>query len=127
MRFLTGLLLTLFIVFIVGSIFSLIGYTIAAHGHKETISGTVENLYNKRSGDSDTFYVVVKEKNGTVQVLANADSLIKGKHNSADVQATLEKGKAYTFQVYGYRVHFFSFYKNIYEDPELVEASTKGE
>lgn len=48
-------------------------------------------------------------------VLANEDSFLRGKFNSADVQGQLEEGKAYDIRVAGLRIPFISEFPNILE------------
>jgi hypothetical protein len=48
------------------------------------------------------------------ETLENPDSLLYAKFNSSDVQGQLRIGKRYEFDVYGWRLPFFSSYRNIY-------------
>lgn len=125
MRFIAWFFGILGILMVVGVIVGSIVFSVMAHNNKSVVTGVVDSTYNKRSGKSDTFYVVVKMDDGSKQVFENEDSIFEGKHNSADVQASLDKGKRYEFKVYGYRVNFFSIYKNIYDDPEPVKEANK--
>ena len=47
------------------------------------------------------------------EVYADTDSLWYWKWNSSDVYGSLDAGKTYTAEVYGFRVPFLSWYKNI--------------
>jgi hypothetical protein len=80
--------------------------------------GTVTNQYIKRNGwgrtAKDTFFVVIQKNDGEKEVFENSDSLFQWKWNSSDFQQELEIGKTYTFKVYGYRVPFLSWFRNIY-------------
>jgi hypothetical protein len=80
--------------------------------------GTVTDLYIKRNGwgrsAKDTFFVVIQKNDGEKEILENSDSLFQWKWNSADFQQELEIGKTYIFKVYGYRVPFLSWFRNIY-------------
>ncbi len=59
--------------------------------------------------NSQSVYMIYTTKG----VFTDSDSLVKGKFNSSDVYNALEKGCTYTFNVHGWRNHFFSMYKNI--------------
>ncbi len=80
--------------------------------------GTVTNQYIKRNGwgrtAKDTFFVVIQKNDGEKEIFENSDSLFQWKWNSSDFQQELEIGKTYTFKVYGYRVPFLSWFRNIY-------------
>ena len=47
------------------------------------------------------------------EVFQNTDCLFRGKFNSSDVYGQLEPGKSYRALVYGWRIPFFSMYRNI--------------
>jgi hypothetical protein len=49
------------------------------------------------------------------EVLENTDSLWYWKWNSSDFYNKIEAGKTYKFTVYGWRVPFMSWYRNIVE------------
>ncbi|MNC80987.1 hypothetical protein D3C75_1339710 [compost metagenome] len=51
----------------------------------------------------------------------NTDSLWETKFNSSDIYAELEVGKTYKFEVYGFRIAFWSKYENIVEVQEIEE------
>jgi hypothetical protein len=65
----------------------------------------------KSDGDGgvNSKYIVFTDK----EVFENTDSLLRGKFNSSDVQGKLQRGCTYDFEVYGFRNHFFSVYRNI--------------
>jgi hypothetical protein len=73
----------------------------------------------KRQDISSKYLVFTKNKDG-VEVFENTDSLLNGKFNSSDVQAQLEIGKQYRAAVYGWRIPFFSSYRNIVEAKPLT-------
>ena len=85
--------------------------TIIQYNHKQTFEGEITDKYNKRSGDSDKFYIVLDDST----VLQNRDLLFKGRFNSADVQATLKVGDKVKVKTIGYRIHFFNMFPKIYE------------
>lgn len=47
------------------------------------------------------------------QPLENQDAIFHGKFNSSTVYSRIEPSACYNFDVYGWRVPFFSMYKNI--------------
>jgi len=47
------------------------------------------------------------------EVFENTDSFWKAKFNSSDVYGQIEPGKTYEAEVYGWRVPFLSWYRNI--------------
>jgi len=87
--------------------------------------GTVTDQYIKRNGwgksSKDTFFVVIQKNDGEKEIFENSDSLFQWKWNSADFQQELEIGKTYTFKVYGFRVPFLSWFRNIYSFEILEE------
>ena len=52
---------------------------------------------------------------GKNEVYENTDSLLRLKFNSSDFYRDIEAGKCYTFKVQGWRIPFFSSYRNIYQ------------
>lgn len=83
---------------------------------KERITtGSGENMRSK-------YIVSTKDQNGKIEVFENTDAWLQGKFNSSDVQAELEIGKTYDADVYGWRLPFFSTYRNIVD----VEESRSG-
>lgn len=56
-----------------------------------------------------SYYLIFTEK----EVFKNDDSLWYWKWNSSDVYNSLEVSKSYTVKVYGFRVPFLSWYRNI--------------
>ena len=76
----------------------------------QTIEGTVTDKYNKRSSDTDYFYVVVEDHNHKEHVIKNSDLLFKRKFNSADIQAQIKKDHKYKINVTGFRVPFLDLY-----------------
>lgn len=74
---------------------------------------TVTEKVVKNSKDHSKYLIFAKDEEGHVKVIQNTDSLIKGKFNSSDIYADLKVGKKYNFDVYGFRIPFFSKYENI--------------
>lgn len=68
-----------------------------------------------KNGNKSSKYLIFTDK----EVLQNTDSLFRGKFNSSDVYVDLEVGKTYEFHLIGWRIKFFSVYKNIIEYKEI--------
>jgi hypothetical protein len=86
---------------------------VATVTHTETKRGCVvesKDRTSKSDGTSDAR--IYTENCGVLQV---ADSLTKGKFNSADRYQKIKVGQTYDFYVQGYRIGFFSQFPNIIE------------
>ncbi|MDM3980657.1 hypothetical protein [Staphylococcus haemolyticus] len=92
-------------------------YTVAEYKNKEIYTGEITDKYNKRSYDTDDFYIVLDNK----KVIANTDLIFKGKFNSADIQAQLKVGEKIKVKTIGYRVPFLNFYPKLYEIEKVKE------
>lgn len=92
---------------------------IIAYSTDEIVSFTVKDKERvvTGSGDSISSKYLVYTDNG---VYENTDTVWYWKWNSSDVYNELEVGKNYQVKVYGFRVPFLSWYKNIVE----VDTST---
>lgn len=110
--FLSVVIIILLILLIGGPIF-----TIAEYNHKEIYTGKITDKYNKRSYDTDDFYIILDNK----KVIANTDLIFKGKFNSADIQAQLKVGEKVKVKTIGYRVPFLNFYPKLYEIEKVKE------
>lgn len=107
------LLLLILLLFAVG-----IRYT--SYGNEQVITGTVEEKYIKRSGNSDSYMVNVITEDGDNIILKNRDLIFKLKFDSSDIQAKIKEGKTYRFKVCGRRIRPLSSYQNIYELEEIT-------
>lgn len=87
---------------------------ITQYNYKQTFEGKITEKYNKRSGKTDKFYIVLDND----KVIENTDLLFKGKFNSADVQAKLKVGDKVEVKTIGYRVHLLNMYPIMYEIKE---------
>lgn len=87
----------------------------AATGNPALHRGVVENLYVKRTGDRDEFYVVLRPASGEPAVFRIADSVWNLRFDSADLFARLRVGDAVTLRTVGYRSHYLSWYPNVLE------------
>ena len=90
-------------------------YTVAEYKNKEIYTGEITDKYNKRSYDTDDFYIILDNK----KVIANTDLIFKGKFNSADIQAQLKVGEKVKVKTIGYRIPFLNFYPKLYEIEKL--------
>lgn len=106
MNYISKLLLTILVIFV------LFGYTGFYYMSSETIEITVKDKerITTGSGESISSKFIIYTEN---EVFENTDSWIFGKFNSADYQNKLEVGKTYKVKVAGWRVPFFSMYRNI--------------
>lgn len=90
-------------------------YEVAAFNHVTTVQGQVVDKYTKRGSESDKFYVVVRQEDGTEKVITNEDSIFMWKFDSAEVQAKVHEGGSYEFKMRGYRIPFLSAFPNVDE------------
>ena len=59
------------------------------------------------------YLIFTIDDNDVVRVFENTDSTPRGKYNSSDYYARIRVGDTYTFKTVGFRLPFFSIYKNI--------------
>lgn len=93
-------------------ILTFIGLEIAYYQTSDTVTFTVADKETKVVSDGENVsskYLVFTEN----ETFENTDLLFGGKFNSSDIQGKLKRGKTYTAEVYGWRVPFFSMYRNI--------------
>lgn len=110
MNFLKNTIIGLIIVLFLGLIALPVVVTVIQYKNEEVQEGVVTDKYNKRSGDSDKFYIVLDDD----KIIQNSDLLFKKKFNSADIQASI-KGDKIKVKTIGYRVHFFNMYPILYD------------
>lgn len=79
-----------------------------AYGTKETVTVTVTEKTVKRT-DNDDQYMIFTEG----EVFKNTDALLNGKFDSSDLYGKIKAGSTCTFKVNGWRIPFFSAYRNI--------------
>ena len=79
------------------------------HGTVDHVDITVKRLERVHS-ESGGYYLVFT-KGG--EVFGNKDALFHLKFDSSDIQGRLSEGESYRAKVYGWRVPFFSMYRNI--------------
>ena len=114
LNFFKSAIIGLIIVLFLGLIALPVVVTVIQYKNEEVYEGVVTDKYNKRSGDSDKFYVVLDDD----KVIQNKDLLFKKKFNSADIQASIKKGDKIKVKTIGYRVHLLSMYPTMYEVKE---------
>jgi hypothetical protein len=85
---------------------------------KSRIIATVEKTerVNSSSGEnSKSYYLVFTDQ----ETLKNTDTLFYLKFNSSDLYGQIKDGETYEFTVYGFRIPFFSMYRNIVDFEEV--------
>ena len=108
-------------VIVIGVIFIGIVCTLSVNFNNsvEVHTATITDTVIKRQGETDIYLVYTKSDSGNIAVYENSDSFIKGKYNSSDLQAKLEKGKKFKLTVVGYRLPVISSYQNILSAEEI--------
>lgn len=76
---------------------------------EETITDCVKEKWIKGTSEQQK-YLISTENNGVHQV---ADSFWKWHFRASDVYADIDEGECYVFTRIGWRIGFFSTYKNI--------------
>lgn len=97
------------IVLILGLIGGIVYIATLDYQNEETIEITINDKYIKRNKQED-MYLVVGDNGETYKI---TDLLFKGKFNSTDLYNQLNIGNKYKITTTGYRIHFWSMYKNI--------------
>lgn len=95
-----GFLLAIYLLSISGQIVSLL--------HRETVTDTVVRSERVNNGESGKYLIFGKN-----EVYQNTDSVPLLKFRSSDFYRDIEVGKTYRFTVVGWRLPFFSTYRNI--------------
>ena len=83
--------------------------------HQETITDTVVKSERVTSGESSKYLVFGKR-----EVYQNTDAIVVWKLNSSDFYRDIQAGKTYRFKVIGWRIPFFSLYRNIIHFEEVA-------
>lgn len=110
-------------VWIVVAFFALFGGLLAfdigiAFCTEDTVIATVQEKERVVTGGGETIsskYLIYTSS----EVLENTDCLVRGKFNSSDMYSKLKPGSEYEFTVIGWRLPFFSSYRNIIEAREI--------
>jgi hypothetical protein len=90
-----------------------VAYNIGYLNSRDSVVATVTDKERIQQCDSDggckSKYLIFTDK----ETLENTDNLFVGKFNSSDYYGSIEQGKTYRFEVLGWRIPFFSTYRNI--------------
>jgi len=97
------------IILILFAIIFAIGFNINWYNSQEIVTITVENKDIKAGNKSSKYLIWTKEN----EVFENVDSFLFGKFNSSDLYGQIEVGKTYKVLVAGFRIPFWSMYRNI--------------
>ena len=102
--------------FILIALIGVIVYSVAYYSSVESviIKVTDKERITESTGDEGgvtSKYLVFTE----TETFENTDAFIFGKWNSSDIQGRLRKDSTYTVKVVGWRIPFFSSYRNIIE------------
>ena len=85
---------------------------------RSDVLATVTDKERVTSSDGktvDSKYLIFTDK----EVFEDTDSFILFKFNSSDIYGKIMKDRTYKFKVYGFRVPFFSWYRNVISaDPQ---------
>ena len=88
-------------------------FTSCTYMNTEDITAAKVSDKERIESDDGSFYLIFTDQ-GTFSV---KDVLIRGNFNSSDWWGSVEKDSCYSFATSGYRIGFFSQYKNIYTEP----------
>lgn len=84
-----------------------------AYGTQDSVVATVQKQERVCSSNSEGHleckYLVFTDK----EVFENTDEFLRFKFNSSDIYAKLKDGQTYEFTLIGWRLNFFSMYRNI--------------
>ena len=90
----------------------LMAYPVAYYSSSKTVDITVKDKERITTGSGENIsskFLIYCEG----EVFENTDSWLFFKFNSSDVQNELESGKTYTVTIAGWRIPFFSMYRNV--------------
>lgn len=103
-----GVIVFILVVILVSVVGGIV-FNINWYNSQEVITITVENK-DIKAGDKSSKYLVWTKEN---EVFENTDSFLFGKFNSSDLYGQIEVGKTYKILVAGFRIPFWSMYRNI--------------
>jgi len=104
------------IAIIVLIVIAIAGSMILQLGMKQTLTTTITNK-ERVVKDKDSYYLVWTDK----EVFSLKDSFWNFQFRSSDLYGKLQPGKTYEVVVYGLRIPFFSWYRNIISVKEVLE------
>ena len=90
----------------------LFGYSIAYYSSSEYVEITIQDKERITTGSGENIsskFIVYSEN----EVFENTDSWLFFKFKSSDIQNNLKIDETYTVKVSGWRIPFFSMYRNI--------------
>lgn len=73
----------------------------------------------KRNNGDDTYLIYTEDKYGDAEVFEITDSFLANRWDSSDLYASIKIGGTYKFTIAGSRIHFLSWYPNIYEAEKI--------
>lgn len=97
-----------------------VGCRTIAQLHKS--EATAVAITGKERGGSEKGKWIVFGKNETFEV---SDTIVGWRWDSSDTYGKIEVGKTYNFQCRGYRVPFFSWYRNIMDVEKVTPEKNK--
>lgn len=106
-----GALIALALALIIGGLYA--PYYFKANT-KEWVTDTVVKTERVQDGSSSKYLVY-----GENEVYENTDDVFFGKTNSSDVYRDIREGETYRFEVIGWRIQFWSMYRNILRVQEV--------
>jgi hypothetical protein len=86
--------------------------------HQETVTDTVVKSERIVNGETSKYLIF-----GENEVYQNTDSFVLLKFRSSDFYRDIEVGKTYRFKVVGWRIPFFSTYRNIVGFEEVKQGA----
>ena len=86
------------------------------YGNEQIIECTIKDKWIKKYDEEDLYLVSCGD-----EVYKIEDLFYKGKFNSTNIYANLEKSKKYRIKVTGYRFGYLSSYQNINSYEEVEE------
>lgn len=92
---------------------------ITSYAKTSYVNLTIDNKESVGTSNGHEYRIYTSQ--GTFKV---GDSWVHPRWNSADVYAKLEKNTAYRCKVYGWRIPFFSTFKNILECKPVTAKTT---
>lgn len=121
-------------VFIIGCIMITLFITMFTSLNDHSYTATITDKVRDNDNDNNRYLIFTELEDGSVLVLENTDSFLRGKFDSSDVYGDLKIGETYEFNVVGIRIPYMSWYENIIsyelvenEETELTVTDTGAE
>lgn len=93
----------------------LVGGCVIENANQQWHAGVVQEKYVKRTGNHDSFFVVLKTDGGHHEIFSIRDRAWWWQFGSADLYAGLSVGQRVKVKTIGYRVQFMSWFPNAVE------------